>query len=202
MATSAVCTSLAKTLTTRARLSTSSGGCWPRAVRMRSARPISEATAACPLPPPHSASYNGSVAAETLVRRDSSLDRRFALSSRRTDRGTEVRAGLTTFIVMSYIIIVNPVVLTTGARIAGLDVSFPAVVTSTCLVAGLMTLLMGLWANLPFALAPGLGINAVVAFQLMVGLRYSFAEAMGVILVEGLIITILVLTGLRQMVLH
>lgn len=142
------------------------------------------------------------MAAETLVRRDSSLDRRFALSSRRTDRGTEVRAGLTTFIVMSYIIIVNPVVLTTGARIAGLDVSFPAVVTSTCLVAGLMTLLMGLWANLPFALAPGLGINAVVAFQLMVGLHYSFAESMGVIVLEGLIITILVLTGLRQKVLH
>jgi AGZA family xanthine/uracil permease-like MFS transporter len=65
-----------------------------------------------------------------------------------------------------------------------------------------MTLLMGVWANMPFALAPGLGINAVVAFQLMVGLRYSFAEAMGVILLEGLIITILVLTGLRQRVLH
>ena len=126
----------------------------------------------------------------------------FHLSARRTDVGTEVRAGLTTFMVMAYIIIVNPVILTTGATIAGLDVSFPAVVTSTCLVAGVITLAMGLWANLPFALAPGLGINAVVAFQLMVGQRYSFAEAMGVILLEGLIITILVLTGLRQRVLH
>ena len=142
------------------------------------------------------------MAAEAVVAQGSSLDRWFGLRGRATDTPTEVRAGLTTFMVMSYIIVVNPVILTTGATIAGLEVSFPAVVTSTCLVAGVMTLLMGAWANLPFALAPGLGINAVVAFQLMVGLRYSFAEAMGVIVLEGLIITILVLTGLRQRVLH
>ncbi len=134
--------------------------------------------------------------------RGSALERWFHLTARGTDVGTEVRAGLTTFMVMSYIIIVNPVILTTGATIAGLDVSFPAVVTSTCLVAALTTLAMGWWANVPFAMAPGLGINAVVAFQLMVGLKYTFAEAMGVILLEGLIITILVLTGLRQRVLH
>ncbi len=133
---------------------------------------------------------------------DSLVERLFQLTARRTDVATEVRAGLTTFMVMSYIIVVNPVILSTGASIAGLDVSFPALVTSTCLVAAVMTLAMGLWANLPFALAPGLGINAVVAFQLMVGLKYSFAEAMSVILVEGLLITILVLTGLRQRVLH
>jgi AGZA family xanthine/uracil permease-like MFS transporter len=144
------------------------------------------------LPPANRGSYKSSV----------ELEKWFHLSGRRTDVGTEVRAGLTTFMVMSYIIIVNPVILTTGATIAGLDVSFAAVVTSTCLVAGVITLVMGLWANMPFALAPGLGINAVVAFQLMVGQRYSFAESMAVILLEGLIITILVLTGLRQRVLH
>jgi adenine/guanine/hypoxanthine permease len=142
--------------------------------------------------------------AEVALERDSDslVERWFQLTARRTDVGTEVRAGLTTFMVMSYIIVVNPVILSTGASIAGLDVSFPALVTSTCLVAAVMTLAMGLWANVPFALAPGLGINAVVAFQLMVGLKYTFAEAMGVIVLEGLIITILVLTGLRQMVLH
>jgi adenine/guanine/hypoxanthine permease len=142
--------------------------------------------------------------AEVALRRegDSVLERWFQLTARRTDVGTEVRAGLTTFMVMSYIIVVNPVILSAGATIAQQDVSFPALVTSTCLVAALMTLAMGLWGNLPFALAPGLGINAVVAFQLMVGLKYTFAEAMGVILLEGLIITILVLTGLRQKVLH
>jgi adenine/guanine/hypoxanthine permease len=130
------------------------------------------------------------------------LERQFGLARRGTAVGTEVRAGLTTFMVMSYIIVVNAVVLTSGAQIAGLDVSFPAVVTSTCLAAALLTLAMGLAANVPIALAPGMGLNAVVAFQLMVGLQYSFAEAMGVVLLEGVIITILVLIGLRQAVIH
>jgi adenine/guanine/hypoxanthine permease len=140
--------------------------------------------------------------ATAMAGRGSWFERTFGLSARGSDVGTEVRAGLTTFMVMSYITVVNAVVITTGATIAGQDVSFPAVVTSTCLVAGIMTLVMGLAANLPFAMAPGMGINAVVAFQLMAGLGYTFAEAMGVILLEGLIITVLVLTGLRQRVLH
>jgi AGZA family xanthine/uracil permease-like MFS transporter len=130
------------------------------------------------------------------------LERLFRLKARRSTPGTEVRAGLATFMVMAYIIVVNAVVLTSGARLAGIDLSFPAVVTSTCLIAGLATLAMGLYANLPFAIAPGMGLNAVVAFQLLVGMRYSYAEAMGVILLEGLLITLLVLTGLRQAVLR
>src|SRR5215212_7411514 len=109
------------------------------------------------------------------------LERVFHLRMRGSDVGTEVRAGLTTFMVMAYIIVLNAVIITTGARIAGQDVAFPALVTSTCLVAGLMCLAMGLYANLPFAMAPGMGLNAVVAFQLMVGMQYTFAEAMGVI---------------------
>jgi AGZA family xanthine/uracil permease-like MFS transporter len=133
---------------------------------------------------------------------DSIFERLFHLSARGSNVGTEVRAGLTTFMVMSYIIVVNAVIITGGAQIAGQNVTFPAVVTSTCLVAGLMCAAMGLWANLPFALAPGMGLNAVVAYQLMVGAHYTFAEAMGVIVLEGLIITLLVLTGLRQAVLR
>jgi adenine/guanine/hypoxanthine permease len=104
--------------------------------------------------------------------------------------------------VMSYIIVVNAVVISGGAQIAGQNVSFTAIVTSTCLVAGLMCVAMGLWANLPFALAPGMGLNAAVAFQLMVGGGYTFSEAMGVIFLEGIIITVLVITGLRQAVLR
>ena len=141
-------------------------------------------------------------APEPAVSHGSALERRFHLSERATDVGTEVRAGLTTFMVMSYIVVVNAVVLTTGTRIAGQDVPFAAIVTSTCLVAGVISLAMGLAANVPFALAPGMGINAVVAFQLIVGMGYTFAEAMGVILLEGIIITILVLTGLRRRILH
>jgi len=133
---------------------------------------------------------------------ESLVERLFHLSARGSTVGAEVRAGLTTFMVMSYIIILNAVIITGGAQIAGLNVPFPAVVTSTCLVAGLMCALMGLWANLPFAMAPGMGLNAVVAFQLMVGMRYSYAEAMGVIFLEGIIITVLVITGLRQAVLR
>jgi AGZA family xanthine/uracil permease-like MFS transporter len=148
------------------------------------------------------ATVTHAMAVEPAVSQASALERRFRLSERATDVGTEVRAGLTTFMVMSYIIVVNAVVLTTGTRIAGQDVSFAAIVTSTCLVAGVISLAMGLVANVPFALAPGMGINAVVAFQLIVGMGYTFAEAMGVILLEGIVITILVLTGLRRRVLH
>src|SRR5690348_17000632 len=96
------------------------------------------------------------------------LERQFRLLSRQSDIGTEVRAGLTTFMVMAYIIVLNAVIITSGAKVVGQDVPFPAIVTSTCLVAGIMCLAMGLYANLPFAMAPGMGLNAVVAFQLMV----------------------------------
>lgn len=133
---------------------------------------------------------------------DSFFERQFHLSARGSNVGTEVRAGLTTFMVMSYIIVVNAGVISDGARIAGQNVSFGSLVTSTCLVAGVMCAAMGLFANLPFAMAPGMGLNAAVAFQLMVGMQYTFAEAMGVIFLEGVIITILVLTGLRQAVIR
>ena len=129
-------------------------------------------------------------------------ERWFRLAERGTDLPTEIRAGLTTFMVMSYIIVVNPVVLTSGARLAGLDVSFTAVLTSTCLVAGLCSLAMGLGANVPFALAPGMGVNAVVAFQLLAGSRYSYADAMGVIVVQGVLLTLFVVSGLRRALLR
>ncbi len=130
------------------------------------------------------------------------LERWFHLTERGTDVGTEIRAGLTTFMVMSYIIVVNPVVLSSGAQIAGLNVSFAAIVTATCLLAGIMCLAMGLGANLPFAIAPGMGVNAIVAFQLMAGMKYSYAEAMGVVLAQGVLLTLFVVSGLRQRLLR
>jgi AGZA family xanthine/uracil permease-like MFS transporter len=116
--------------------------------------------------------------------------------------GVEVLAGLTTFLVMAYIIFVNPSILG-FAGVKGLEgkgLPFTAVLTSTCLVAGIMTILMGLYTNKAFAIAPGMGLNAVVAFQLVATLGLSWPAAMGVILVEGLIITALVITGFRQAV--
>src|SRR5918995_1323980 len=118
----------------------------------------------------------------------------FRLREHGTDARTEVLAGLTTFFVKSYLIAVNPALLVA----AGLDVR--AVATSTCLVAGLFSIAMGLYTNRAFALAPGLGLNAIVAYNLVGTLGLTPAEAMGVVVVEGVLITILVLLGVRKYV--
>ena len=126
---------------------------------------------------------------------DSALERFFKLREQGTTVQTEVVAGLTTFMVMSYIVAVNPGILSA----AGLDIR--AVATGTCLVAGVMSIAMGAFANLPIAIAPGLGLNAIVAFTLVGQMGLTTAEAMCVVVAEGLIITALVLLGLRQLVL-
>lgn len=118
--------------------------------------------------------------------------------------GTEILAGVTTFVVMSYIIVVNPLILgfvgIPGLEGKGLPVG--TTMTATCLVAGVMSILMGLYSNRAFALAPGMGLNAVVAFQLVAALGLSWPEAMGVIVLEGLAVTILVVTGVRETVMN
>ncbi|MBA3959074.1 MAG: NCS2 family permease, partial [Chloroflexi bacterium] len=81
---------------------------------------------------------------------------------------TEVRAGLTTFMVMAYIIFVNPTILSSGA-LEGVGPPFLAVAVATALLAGILTIAMGVVTNYPFALAAGLGLNAVVAFELILG---------------------------------
>jgi len=124
------------------------------------------------------------------------IERFFKLREWNTTVGTELMAGLTTFMVMGYIIFVNPSILTTTQQ----DASRAGITTATCLVAGVMTLIMGLFTNRAFAIAPGLGINAIVAFQLIGAQKLTYAEAMGVIVVEGLVITLLVLVGLRRIV--
>jgi AGZA family xanthine/uracil permease-like MFS transporter len=125
----------------------------------------------------------------------------FRLAERSTSVGTEVRAGVTTFMVMAYIIFVNPSILSTGP-LDGLGPPFLPTVVATALAAGILTIAMGLVSNYPFALAAGLGLNAVVAFQLILGRGFRWEEAMAVIVWEGIIITILVLTGLREAIMH
>jgi AGZA family xanthine/uracil permease-like MFS transporter len=116
----------------------------------------------------------------------------FKFEERGTNIATETRAGLTTFMVMAYIIFLNGNII---AKPLGLDPI--AVAAGTALIAGIMTIVMGLVANYPFALAAGLGINAIVAFTLTAkGLDAK--GAMGVILIEGIVITILVALGLRE----
>jgi AGZA family xanthine/uracil permease-like MFS transporter len=135
-----------------------------------------------------------SAAAGAVTGEIGGMEQFFHLREHGTDVRTEVLAGLTTFFVMSYIIAVNPAILSA----AGLDPR--AVATSTCLVAGILTIAMGLYTNRAFAIAPGLGLNAIVAFNLVGTLGLTAAEAMGVVVVEGIVITILVLLGVRKYV--
>ena len=125
----------------------------------------------------------------------------FKFAERGTSFATEIRAGVTTFMVMAYIIFVNPSILSTGP-LDGLGPPFLPTVVATALAAGILSIAMGLASNYPFALAAGLGLNAVVAFQLILNRGFRWEEAMAVIVWEGIIITILVLTGLREAIMN
>jgi len=116
----------------------------------------------------------------------------FKFAERGTNLATEVKAGVTTFMVMAYILLVNPSIL------AAAGIPIPAASAATALIAGVMTLAMGIVANVPIALAAGLGINGAVAFGLVLTNGLTPAGAMGVIVLEGIVVTILVLVGLRE----
>ncbi|HVL51837.1 MAG TPA: NCS2 family permease [Actinomycetota bacterium] len=132
----------------------------------------------------------------------SGLDRFFGISAAGSSVRTEVVAGLTTWMTMAYILFVNPSVLGAVPDRNGLTLAFPLVLTSTALAAAVSSLAMGMIARYPFGVAAGLGLNAVVAFQLVAGNGLSWPEAMGVIVTEGIIIFILVLTGFREAVMN
>ena len=132
------------------------------------------------------------------------LEGYFKLREQGSTVGTEVLAGLTTFMVMAYIIFVNPAILS-FAGVPALQpqgVPFAPTLAATCLVAALATAAMGLVANYPLALASGMGLNAVVAFQLIATQKLPWQAAMGVIFLEGVAITILVVVGVREAVLN
>ena len=116
----------------------------------------------------------------------------FKIAERGSTPVREVVGGLTTFLAMAYIIVVNPMILSDAG------IPFQAALTSTCLGAALLTITMGLAVNRPIALAPGMGLNAVVAYTLCVGMGIDWRVAMAVVLIEGLAILILVLCGLRR----
>src|SRR5215204_5653706 len=122
----------------------------------------------------------------------------FKFSERGTNLRTEVIAGLTTFMTMAYIVFVNPAIL--GTQGTGLPIT--GVFFATCVAAAVACIAMGLVSNFPLALASGLGLNAIVAFTLILGQGLSWQEAMAVIVVEGLLVTVLVLTNLREAVLN
>jgi AGZA family xanthine/uracil permease-like MFS transporter len=134
------------------------------------------------------------------------IDSYFKISERGSTLGREVRGGLVTFFTMAYIVVLNPLIIGTvkdgdgqfvgGGTDAGLAIAKIAV--ATALVAGVMTILMGVVANFPLALATGLGLNAFIAFS--VATKMTWADAMGLVVLEGVIILVLVLTGFRKAV--
>jgi adenine/guanine/hypoxanthine permease len=122
----------------------------------------------------------------------------FKLKENQTTAGREIVAGMVTFMAMAYIIFVNPKIL---AAAMGNDL-FPALVLATCLGAGMLSILMGLASNYPLALAPGMGLNAFLAYGVIMGMNVPWPTAMGIIFVEGVIITVLVLTNVRKQVMN
>jgi AGZA family xanthine/uracil permease-like MFS transporter len=133
------------------------------------------------------------------------LDSFFKLTERGTTVGTEVKAGLATFMVMSYILVVNPSILSAMFIPEG-DAAVVAFIApaaaATALIAGVLCIAMGLVSNYPIAMAAGLGINGAVAFGLVLGQGLTPAGAMGVIVLEGLLVLALVLAGLREAIMH
>jgi len=134
------------------------------------------------------------------------LDSFFQISRRGSTVGREIRGGLATFFTMAYIVVLNPIIIGTQADSTGTFLGggktphLALVAAATALVAGVMTVLMGVVANYPLALATGLGLNAYLAFGVVKLPGMTWADAMGLIVIEGLIITLLVLTGFRQAV--
>ncbi|MEU5715483.1 NCS2 family permease [Streptomyces sp. NPDC020403] len=128
------------------------------------------------------------------------LDRFFRITERGSNYGREVRGGFATFFTMAYILVLNPIILGGAKDKFGEQLDTVQLVTATALVAAVMTLIMGVGGNLPLALAAGLGLNAVVAYQ--VAPLMAWDDAMGLIVLEGLLICVLVMTGLREAIMH
>jgi adenine/guanine/hypoxanthine permease len=128
--------------------------------------------------------------------RGSGLERFFKVHERGSTLRTEVVGGLVTFLTMSYIVFVNPAIL--GAA----KMPIEAVTVATALAAAIFSAAMGLFSNLPFALASGLGLNAVVAFDLILGRKLPWPVAMSCVVLEGALAVILVLAGLREAIMR
>lgn len=120
------------------------------------------------------------------------LERYFKFSERKTNLATEFLAGTTTFLAMAYIMFVNPSILAA----AGMD--HTALITVTCVVTALATLLTGLLANAPIAMAPGMGLNAFFAYTLVLGQKVTWQTALGIVFLSGLFFFILTAVGIRK----
>ncbi|MDI9889334.1 NCS2 family permease [Streptomyces sp. HNM0645] len=128
------------------------------------------------------------------------FDRYFRISERGSTVAREVRGGIATFFTMAYILVLNPIILGSAQDKFGNQLSTPQLVTVTALVAAVMTVIMGVGGNVPIAIAAGLGLNALVAYQ--IAPLMSWPDAMGLVVIEGIVISVLVVTGLREAIMH
>jgi AGZA family xanthine/uracil permease-like MFS transporter len=128
----------------------------------------------------------------------SRVDSYFEITKRGSNVPREIRGGVVTFVAMAYIVILNPIILSGSADVDGDSLGFAQVAAVTALTAGVMTILFGLIARLPFAFAAGLGINSFLAVS-VVG-QVTWSEAMGLVVINGLIIVALAATGLRRLI--
>lgn len=131
----------------------------------------------------------------------SPIDRLFGLSAAGTTPSVELRAGLTTFVTMAYILVVNPSILGEAIEIEGVSL-FGELLCATALAAAVGSLLMGLLARYPFALAPGMGLNAYFAYSVVLGRGIEWPVALGAVLVSGLCFVVLSVAGVREAVLR
>ncbi|GAA1887401.1 NCS2 family permease [Paeniglutamicibacter psychrophenolicus] len=129
----------------------------------------------------------------------SRLDRYFKVTERGSNYSREIRGGFATFFAMSYIVVLNPLILA-GADSNGDSLGSARVAAATALVAGIMTILMGAWAKHPFAMATGLGVNAFIAVTVATNPGLTWPDVMGLVIVSGLTMLVLVLTGFRTAV--
>ncbi|MGF1535122.1 MAG: solute carrier family 23 protein, partial [Elainellaceae cyanobacterium] len=127
----------------------------------------------------------------------SAIARYFQFSALGTNLRTEILAGLTTFVTMAYILVVNPGILSNAIFLDESGDLFGELAIATALSAAVATVIMGLYANYPFALAPGMGLNAFFAFSVVLGLGVDWRLALAVVMIEGLIFILLTLTNLR-----
>ena len=126
----------------------------------------------------------------------SALDRYFKLTENKTDVKTEVIAGITTFITMAYILFVNPDMLS----VTGMD--YNSVFLATCISAAIGTFLMGFYAKIPFAQAPGMGLNAFFTYAVVLNLGYTWEQALGIVFISGLLFIFLTVTGFRTAIIN
>ena len=133
---------------------------------------------------------------KSIIKQGGAVDRYFGITKSKSTPRTELLAGLTTFMTMAYILVVNPIILSNTGMDSG------AVFTATALSACVATLVMGLYAKLPFAQAPGMGVNTFFAFTIVLQMGYSYQFALTAVFLEGIIFILLTLFNVREAIVN